>query len=94
LPLLVIAFSFIVESGGGSAGRILDALGKPQLNTACTFAGLIATIAFCYWLIPLYQVLGAAMAFALSNIIKRLLMLACVLWLYEKKEKGLTFGAT
>jgi len=86
LPLLIIAFSFIVESGIGSAGMILNMMGKPHYNTACAFVSLILTVILCYSLIPVYGVTGAAIAFSVSNIVKRLMMLASVLFLYRKRE--------
>ncbi|MCK4852083.1 MAG: oligosaccharide flippase family protein, partial [Candidatus Omnitrophica bacterium] len=82
IPLLIIAFSFIIESGVGPAGRILNMMGKPQYNTVNTLIGLAMTVVLCYTLIPGYKVAGAAVAFAASNIVKRLLMLGEVRWLY------------
>jgi len=87
VPLLIISFSFMVESGVGSAGRILNMMGKPHYNTVNTFTALVFTVGLCYALIPVYGVIGAALSFAVSNIIKRLMMLSEVLWVYRAKEK-------
>ena len=86
VPLLVIAFSFVVESAVGSVGRILNMMGRPHYNTVNTFVALIITLGLCYFLVPRYGALGAALSFSLSNIVKRLLMLTEVLFLYKQES--------
>jgi len=88
-PLLIIAFSFIVESAVGSAGRILNMMGKPHYNTLNTFIALLLAVALSYLLIPLWGVIGAAAAFAVSNIVRRFLMLGQVLWVYRLERLAL-----
>jgi len=85
IPLIIIAFSFIVESAAGSAGRILNMMGRPHYNTFNTFVALVLTIVLCYTLIPSYGVTGAAIAFSASNIVKRLMMFGEALCVYRKE---------
>ena len=87
IPLLIIAFAGVMHSLVGSAGFILVILGKPHFNTMNIFISLILLIILSYYLTPLYGITGAAVSFAISQIIVQLLNLGEVLWVYKIEEK-------
>ncbi|KJJ85660.1 Polysaccharide biosynthesis protein [Candidatus Omnitrophus magneticus] len=88
IPLLIIAFSFVLEANTGSAGRIIDMMGKPQYNSFNNLVALILTVGFCYLCIPRFGIIGSAVAFSLSNIVKRYLMLWQLLFLFNSDKKN------
>jgi len=88
VPLLIIAFSFVIESVVASAGQILNVLGKPHFNIVNILIAISIIILLSCLLIPKLGVVGAAIAFSASFIVQRFMALGQVVWVYSIKEKN------
>ena len=69
LPLVILAFGYLVSSLMGSTGGTLVSIGKTKQSLAAILIGAAINIILNLTLIPLYGIVGAAIATAASLIV-------------------------
>ncbi|MEW8354650.1 MAG: flippase [Candidatus Thiodiazotropha sp.] len=77
-PLIILLIGQIVSSLAGSVGFLMVMTGNQKKASAIIFYGAIANIILNYILIPIYGVVGAAIATSVSTVFWNLLMLCQV----------------
>jgi O-antigen/teichoic acid export membrane protein len=75
--LLVIAASQLLNLGTGLVGVVLLMTGRQVLVLALNVAALIVNVALCWWLIPQYSLLGAAIGTAGAVVFLNLTLMLC-----------------
>jgi len=88
IALQIITVASVVNSATGSVDYIINMLGRPYLNSINQVISLAIIIMLNYFLIPIYGLNGAAIAYACGSIFISLFALFQVLWLYKTEEKG------
>jgi len=88
VTLQIITVAFVVHSATGSVDYIMNMLGRPYLNTINQVISLAIIIMLDYFLIPIYGLNGAAIAYTCGSIFISLFALSQVLWLYKIEERG------
>lgn len=83
LALSILAFGNMFSSALGSIGDVVKSAGKTKVLFYNTFINLLLNVLLNILLIPLYGIVGAAMATAGSTVAMNLLLTAEV-WRYEK----------
>jgi len=81
--LLLMALANVAAALAGPMGFAISMMGRPQINTFNSLVLLILMVGLCYYLIPVYGVNGAAVAYAISNSMICLLCLVETTWLYR-----------
>ena len=69
--LLVLAAGQVVNLLGGPVGLVLIMTGNERWTLAYGVAAAVVCIALCLWLIPLYGLMGAAIAITSATIFRR-----------------------
>ncbi|MBA7530291.1 lipid II flippase MurJ [subsurface metagenome] len=81
--LRILSFAYLISSLFNLSGRVISAVGRTKLIFLTHFIGAIANVALNFYLIPLYNINGAAMATAISIVI---LFILSFLFAYHIKK--------
>jgi O-antigen/teichoic acid export membrane protein len=73
--LIILLIGQIVSSLAGSVGFLMVMTGNQKKASSIIFYGAVANIVLNYYLIPIYGVVGAAIATSISTVIWNILML-------------------
>jgi O-antigen/teichoic acid export membrane protein len=91
LALIVLAFGNLVDSGAGSVNYLLVMTGRPRVILANTITTIIVNITLVFFLTPRLNILGAALAAALSITILNIIGLIEVYWIMKIHPYRLDF---
>lgn len=89
--LVLVAIGQMVNSASGSVGVILNMAGKHVLNLYNNIGMLISTITLCYFLIPRYGIVGAAIAGCTSTSLGNLSKLILVFVIFRIQPYNLSY---
>jgi O-antigen/teichoic acid export membrane protein len=81
--LVVLAFANLVNIGTGMCGAIIEMTGYTKLKLVNTFVRLITSVSFNFLLIPIWGIIGAAVAALLVEIIVNFLILFQIWFLFR-----------
>ena len=81
IVLIILSFGNLVDAGIGSVGYLLIMTGRPRVILANTFMTIAVNIGLALWLVPHFNVIGAAVAAAVAVIILNLTGLIEVYWI-------------
>ncbi|MEO0646120.1 MAG: flippase [Cyanobacteria bacterium J06650_10] len=76
--LMVLTFGHLVNALVGTAGMILDMTGHERYSAIATTGSAGLNILLNWWLIPIYGLIGAAIATTVSMALRSLFLLICV----------------
>ncbi len=81
--LIILSFGNLVDAGTGSTGSILVMTGHTRLILANTVATIIVNIGLALWLVPHFNIIGAAVAAAMAIIIFNVAYFIEVYWILK-----------
>lgn len=81
LVLIILSFGNLVDSGAGSVNYLLVMTGRPRVILANTVTTIMVNVSLVFLLVPHLNIIGAALAAALSIITLNVMGLIEVNWL-------------
>ena len=82
VALIILSSGQLVNASCGSVGLLLDMTGKQNIFRNIMIIGAILNITLNFWFIPLYGIIGAALATAISTVIWNLITSIYILKIY------------
>ena len=79
MVLIILSFGNFIDAGVGSVGSLLVMTGQTRLILADIVAGIAVNIGLIFWLVPRFNIIGAAVAAALTIV---LLNVVCLIQVY------------
>jgi O-antigen/teichoic acid export membrane protein len=81
--LIILSFGNLIDAGTGSTSSLLVMAGYGRLILANTAATIIINIGLAFWLVPRFNIIGAAVAAAMAVIIFNIAYFIEVYWLLK-----------
>ena len=81
--LLLLIFGELINAGVGLVGNIIIMSGRPKVALFNTCINFLVILTLCYFLIPVYGIIGAAFSYAVTTALINLIRLI-ELYYYEK----------
>lgn len=76
LVLVILALAFFIDAATGPVGYIMVMTGKQDIELINTLSMAVVNVGLNLWLIPLYGIIGAAIATGLSTALTNIVRLA------------------